>query len=362
MKKTWIGTTGDYLTASNWRPISLRNGEWKWTASGSGTNEYYLEAAAGGDPGIGAEPAQLTEDGAPMNGGTAGSLTAGTWDYGDNDTLGFNTIYVRLSDGVDPDTKPFDYLQMLAVPIAGDDVVIPAGSGPITDDLDQSGVALASFTVEEGQASLVGSADGYLVINAARLVYAGGDTAFIHNVAVDSVATIFRTLRPSTGLYGLYLVGDFSLVDARGGSIAIAALPGESSTVDELGVVGQSANVLLGPDVACTNIEMYLGQLVCRCDATEIRAYGGTLTLAGDVDVTDLWALGATILANAAGTITNCHVQGGVIDWLQSQLARTVTNLKLYLGQSWELRIHNQAVTFGGITCEDSQILTGGTL
>ena len=35
--------------------------------------------------------------------GTAGSLTDHQWDYGDNDTLGFNTVYVRDESG-DPDT------------------------------------------------------------------------------------------------------------------------------------------------------------------------------------------------------------------------------------------------------------------
>ena len=45
-----------------------------------------------------------------MTGGTIGSLAAGAWDWGDNDTLGFNTVYVRLTDGVDPDTKTTGYL------------------------------------------------------------------------------------------------------------------------------------------------------------------------------------------------------------------------------------------------------------
>jgi hypothetical protein len=39
------------------------------------------------------------------------ALTAGTWDYADNDTLGFSTIYVRLSDGADPDSKADGYVQ-----------------------------------------------------------------------------------------------------------------------------------------------------------------------------------------------------------------------------------------------------------
>lgn len=88
---------------------NVRSATYKWTASGSGTNEYYLEIAAGGDPGV-AEPAAMYENLVEMTAGTVGSLAVGEWDYGDNDTLGFDTIYVRITGGVDPDTKSIGYL------------------------------------------------------------------------------------------------------------------------------------------------------------------------------------------------------------------------------------------------------------
>ena len=82
----------------------------KWTASGSGTDEYYMELAAGGDPSfVGAE--LVEEDGVDMQEGTIGALTASQWVVGDNDTLGFSTLYVRLSDGADPDSKAAGYIQ-----------------------------------------------------------------------------------------------------------------------------------------------------------------------------------------------------------------------------------------------------------
>lgn len=84
---------------------------WSWTASGSGTNEYYLRTAASGDPGFTTKPAGILIDGSDATEGTVGSLAAGEWDYGDNDTLGYNTVYVRLSDGTDPDTKDDGYIQ-----------------------------------------------------------------------------------------------------------------------------------------------------------------------------------------------------------------------------------------------------------
>ena len=107
--KVW-GTTGTNLgTATLWEPISLRSAAYAWTASGSGTNEYYLRTAANGNPGFAAQPNNLYINGANATEGTAGSLTAGQWDYADNDTLGYSTIYVRLSDGTDPDTKTNGY-------------------------------------------------------------------------------------------------------------------------------------------------------------------------------------------------------------------------------------------------------------
>ena len=98
------------LQIANWtevrqaNPTSIVNSTYRWTASVSGTNEYYLKLAAGGNPSI-SSPTHLSADGAFLSTATLGSLTAGTWNYGDNDTLGFSTVYVRLTDGTDPDSK-----------------------------------------------------------------------------------------------------------------------------------------------------------------------------------------------------------------------------------------------------------------
>ena len=94
--------SGVYLALS--AAVSVVNASYQWTASGSGINEFYLEAAGGGDPGF-PDPEIMIENGSEMAAGSVGSLAAGEFDFGDNDTLGFNSIYVRLSDGADPDTK-----------------------------------------------------------------------------------------------------------------------------------------------------------------------------------------------------------------------------------------------------------------
>lgn len=88
---------------------SVVDAAYQWTASGSGTAEYYLELSGGGDPGF-FDPGIMIENGQEMTRGTAGSLAAGEWDFADNDSIGGNRIYVRLADDSDPDTKASGYV------------------------------------------------------------------------------------------------------------------------------------------------------------------------------------------------------------------------------------------------------------
>jgi len=95
-----------------------------WTASGSGTNEYYYNQSD-----VTVEPLRTDLNGSEATKGTLGSLTAGEWGWGDNDSLGSDTVYVRLSDGADPDSKTADYVecsepQLIAQPSSGDYALI----------------------------------------------------------------------------------------------------------------------------------------------------------------------------------------------------------------------------------------------
>ena len=97
-----------------------------WTASGSGTSEYYYNQTD-----VKHKPLAVYENGSAMTEGTLGSLNAGEWAWGDNDSLGRNTIYVRLSDGTDPDIKTSGYVKsasevQLLQGGAGNEVVIVA--------------------------------------------------------------------------------------------------------------------------------------------------------------------------------------------------------------------------------------------
>jgi hypothetical protein len=95
---------------------SIRNASYSWTLSGSGTNEYYLRTAANGNPNLPVVgDSEFFISGAVATKGTPGSLAAGRWGYGDVSGLGYNTFYVRLASGVDPDTLALDAIQIVSV-------------------------------------------------------------------------------------------------------------------------------------------------------------------------------------------------------------------------------------------------------
>ncbi len=105
---TFTGLTISGLTLPH---VGIRNGSYEWTLSGSGTSEYYLTLSGGGDPGFAYKPDGVLENSVFIPEGTIGALTAGHWTYGSNDGLGFNTVYIRLTDSSDPDSKALNYVE-----------------------------------------------------------------------------------------------------------------------------------------------------------------------------------------------------------------------------------------------------------
>jgi hypothetical protein len=104
-------TTGVYRiasVASNAATLDRAVG----TLSSTGGSFYFMVAKASASP-LGATGFTVVPTSVYLNGfhdlvtggGTLGSLTAGTWGTGDNDTLGYNTLYVRLADDSSPDTN-----------------------------------------------------------------------------------------------------------------------------------------------------------------------------------------------------------------------------------------------------------------
>lgn len=103
----------------------VKKGTYKWLPSSSGTGEYYCTKEDGSDPGFDDIGSAKYAGNVHINQqsvykGSAGSLTAGTWDCADNDSLGFTTIYVRLNDDADPDDKPTGFVKFGATILGKD--------------------------------------------------------------------------------------------------------------------------------------------------------------------------------------------------------------------------------------------------
>lgn len=142
---TGAGRVGIHPTGGADTVVSIRSASFQWTVSASGTSEYYLEASGGGDPGLNATPQIVEENSAAMTAGALGTLAAGEWAWGDNDGLGYSTVYVRLTDSTDPDTKALAYVEatyqnynndvLILGCTAKDSIVAPIGAGIQMDDL-----------------------------------------------------------------------------------------------------------------------------------------------------------------------------------------------------------------------------------
>ena len=90
--------------------FSIRNATYQWTDSGTTPGEYRLELAGTGDPGL-IDPLKVYENDVLMTVGVLGALGAGEWAYGNQDALGYNTIYVNMTAGGDPDAQAVDYVE-----------------------------------------------------------------------------------------------------------------------------------------------------------------------------------------------------------------------------------------------------------
>lgn len=364
--KTWNGAgsgavAGDYSDSRNWEKISLRTAAYSWTQVGA-TAEWYVRTSGGANPGFAAAPSAengVYISGVPATAGMLGSLGAGEWAYGDPDTLGYNTIVVRISGGGDPDSQLADYVQFRQRPYAAENVRIPAGSSSISSSLDQSGVAIEGFYVEEGYDGTIGSAAGYLRIdpNVFEVDSEGQAWIDLHSAAIT--ATIHGTGNSGNGEHGLYLRGSaLALVDARGGDTGIAVLPSETSAVTTLRITGKDTSVKCGAGVALSSIDpMFSGKLWLHCNASVLRFYGGSVWLREAAAITNVHALGADckFYWGSTGNITTYNARGGMLDMRAGNYSRTMTTLNLYT-TSGHVSYNKEAVTITNHTLNDSVV------
>lgn len=356
--KVWVGTTGDYQLASNWKAISVRTGSWSWTLSGSGTNEYYLRTSGGASPGFGAAPGSVQINGSDATVGSLGSLAAGRYGYGDNDTLGYSTIYVRLSDGTDPDSKALDYVTFKQIPVATDNVRLPAGAGKISSNLDNSSVALGSFIVEKGYTGTIASSSAYLRVGATRFEFSGGGLSYIDLGSSSVSPQVFSTASGGDGTRGLYLLGSaLATVNVVGGQVGISVNAGETATITTATVTDGSGSLWLGAGVTLTNWTQHGGDNIVRCAGTTMNIYGGSCKTEEVGAWTTQNVYSGTLTSNSTGTVSTLNSYGGTVDYDKSDAARTVSQLNKYSGGS--VKMNKEAVTYTAVSILESQTLSG---
>lgn len=331
--KVWLGTTdSSYTTASNWQAISVRTSAYSWTASGGGTNEYYLRTSGGADPGLGGTPGEVYINGTLATVGTAGTLAAGRWAYGDNDTLGYSTIYVRLSDGTDPDSKSRDYVTFKQIPYAADKVTISGSATTGPAGSDQTAVAIGSFYIEPGFRNLaIGSRDTPLRIDPDTFVSEGsGTAAWYIDLYTAAIAPEVRNCpSPTGGIYGLYLTGSaLTTIVHDKGSLAVAALPGDTTTVATVNVRAAGAAMLLSENVTLTTLRHFAGSTVVRCSGTTVEATGGSLTAELAAAFTNVNIEGAAVYDKSTGTWATVTLDAGTLDTMGLPASKTYTAMK----------------------------------
>lgn len=230
-------------------------------------------------------------------------------------------------------------------PIAGDDVRIPAGSGPI-DGSDQSATAIADFVVEDGHTGTFGDGTTNLKIDCDAFHFSGLGQAYfdLHTAAISP--QVFRTGPAATGERGLYLIGSALVtLNVMGGSVGVASRAGETATVATIRNLG--GDVWVGLGCSLTTFYQTDGRAEVRCAATTINVHGGTLYTKEEGAVTTLNVYGGNVYPESTGTITTANINGGTTDFTTSGAARTVTALVLNGG---DVSVHSGVVTLTAVT------------
>jgi len=324
--KEWLGTTGDLTLVTNWQRDNIRTPQFRWVASGSGTAEYYLQTAGGTSVGLVASPP--TSGGVYINGSAAtkatlGSLAAGNWGYGDNDTLGYDTIYVRLSDGTDPDTKVAGYIKFNQVPQTGENVVITASAGAISSNVDYSATTLGTVTVERSIATrAMGSATDPIRLVCTGFAFEGGGTTSAYfDLTNSAIAVEVRsTASVAADKYGLYLAATAAtMVDLQGGSIGLGVIPGQPFTcTTAVRTRGSSVRVGISSSSVVPLLEALSGTTEHENSIENIEVKGGTVRSKRAAAVSDTVAVsGGTWYEQSSGTKSEVVQTGGTIDATQ---------------------------------------------
>jgi hypothetical protein len=111
----------------------------------------------------------------------------------------------------------------------------------------------------------------------------------------------------------------------KGGSLAVAPMQGQTSTVTLVSQYG--GYLLVGSGTTLTTFRQTGGVATILCAATTVTGQVGTMLIDGSGAITTVNVVDSNVTWNSTGTITTLNTKGnGVFDARQSQTARTITN------------------------------------
>jgi len=155
----------------------------EWTDSTTTPGEYFYNTDD-----LNGLPLRVMEDGVDLTLGTLGSLAAGEYALGDNDTIGFDTIYVCLSDSAgDPDGSAAPVVECTDTY-----TILTGGAGTAVVI-----VGIAASNLSNGVKEVQSMAEDTIAENDVYALSYGGITLL--STAMDSTPTTVELLASLTG-------------------------------------------------------------------------------------------------------------------------------------------------------------------
>jgi hypothetical protein len=243
-----------------------------------------------------------------------------------------------------------------AIPVATNDVVVENSSDDITYGLDQSGVALTSFTPKASFTGDIGLPANttnyaeyrgqYLQLDADTITIGQGDGDGSGRIKLVTAATatelnIYKSgRRAEAGVPAILWKGTHAstVVTVNRGDLGVAFFAGETATILTLNVGYintplTDAKVHLGSSVTLTTANIDGGQTTILNAVTTINQTAGEVTVGEDATVGTLNLDGGTCYYKSTGTCTAADVDdGAVLDFRQDGRGRTVTNCTVHSG------------------------------
>ncbi len=217
-------------------------------------------------------------------------------------------------------------------PVAAD-VVFIAGTGTvISSGLDQSGVSIDGFIVENFSYA-IGKRNEFLQValgSGDRFEFDGTGQSYI-DVGSSAVSPIIKRTARNTNVGGLFLKGSaLATVDVLGPNATVNLIDATVTTVN----IHSGCTVFVDEDSTVTTLNNMGGTVIIEGYVATLNNRAGATTYngSGSSAVTKIDVTGGSVVSNTTRTTTAADITGGTLDYAQSNASRTVTTLNYYGG------------------------------